>query len=214
MEHELLGKGVYAIINKSLNSIYVGETERNFLIRWIEHLMRIPNFIGDPKRIHLYLNNSTRFIILKKMDDLEFKRGDFYRLEYDARNFYIQKGWEVLSSHNYNPNAEYEKHESSESLLDRYRKAIKHMAYVLAAVNTKHTNGSYILSSSYKKVDKQFNTNLNNREGKNTLHKLTREELEFIMLELYPRFYHKSLDLFRKEFKHVKVPDDLFTLSD
>ncbi|WP_144422561.1 GIY-YIG nuclease family protein [Lysinibacillus sp. A1] len=37
MEHKLLNRGIYAIINKQLNMVYVGETQRNFLIRWVEH---------------------------------------------------------------------------------------------------------------------------------------------------------------------------------
>jgi len=98
MKHDLLSKGVYAIINKNLNMVYVGETERNFLIRWIEHLMKIPDYTNDSKRIHLYLNQATKFIILKKMDSTEYDRKDFYRVEYEAHDFYIKKEWEVLSS--------------------------------------------------------------------------------------------------------------------
>lgn len=194
--------------------VYVGETERNFLIRWIEHLMRIPDYADNPKRIHLYLNQTTKFIILKKMDSTEYHREDFYRVEYEARDFYIKKDWEVLSSHNYNPTFEYDQHDYSEKLVERYRKAVNHMAYVLAAVNTKHTNGSYILNSMYKKVDKYFNTDVKSREGKNSLHKLTPDELEYIMLELYPRFYHKRLDILRAEYKHIKLPENLFNLID
>lgn len=214
MAHELLSRGIYAIINKNLNTVYVGKTERNFLIRWIEHLMRISNYTDHPKRIHLYLNKGTKFIILKKMDSLEYCSEDFYRFEYEARNFYLSKEWEVLSSHTNNPKTKYEPQDFSPNLIERYRKAVKNMSYVLAAVNTKHSNGSYILSGMYKKVDKQFKTDVKNREGKNSLHKLTKDELEFVMLELYPRYYHKSLDLLRKELSHIKVQDDLFTLSE
>jgi len=156
MEHELLNRGIYAIINKQLN-MDVGETQRNFLIRWIEHLMSINKYEDEPKRIHLYLNQATKFIVLKKMDSDEYSTKDFYKLEYDAQNFYIQKGWDVLSSVSYNPNRSYSDLElTSEKLLERYRKAVKHMAYILSTVNTKHKNGSFILSNLYKKVEKLF----------------------------------------------------------
>ena len=174
--------------------------------------MRIPDYADDPKRIHLYLNQATKFIILKKMDSTEYDRKDFYRVEYEAHDFYIKKEWEVLSSHNYNPTSEYKQVDTFDNLIERYRKAVNHMTYMLATINTKHTNSSYILNSMYKKVDKYFNTDLQSREGKNSLHKLTREELEYIMLELYPRFYHKRLDTLRDEYKHIKLPDNLFNL--
>lgn len=107
MKHQLLSRGIYAIINKQLNMVYVGETERNFLIRWIEHLRAIPKYKDDPKRIHLFLNKATKFMILKKMDVEEYSRRDFLKLEHDAQKFYIEKGWDVLSSVSYNPNRNY-----------------------------------------------------------------------------------------------------------
>ncbi|MEK5488875.1 GIY-YIG nuclease family protein [Lysinibacillus sp. FSL M8-0355] len=211
MEHELLNRGIYAIINKQLNMVYVGETQRNFLIRWVEHLMSITKYEDQPKRIHLYLNQATKFIVLKKMDSDEHSTKDFYKFEYDAQNFYIQKGWDVLSSVRYNPNRSYSDCElTSEKLLGRYRKAVKHMAYILSTVNTKHKNGSFILSNLYKKVEKHFEADFQSREGKNTLHKLNLEELEFIMFELYPRYYHKRLDTLRNEYKNIEIPKTLF----
>lgn len=215
MEHDLLNKGIYAIINKQLNMVYVGETQRNFLIRWIEHLIRITKYEDDPKRIHLYLNQSTKFIVLKKMDNNDYSTKDFYRYEYDAQNFYINRGWDVLSAVSYNPNSKYNDRDlSPEKLFERYRKAIKHMVHILSAVNTKYKNGSVILSNLYRKVEKNFEADFQNREGKNTLHKLNLEELEFIMFELYPRYYHKRLDTLRKEYKKIEIPKTLFDFMD
>ncbi|MFJ7890754.1 hypothetical protein ACIQYL_22070 [Lysinibacillus xylanilyticus] len=145
------------------------------------------------------------------MDSDEHSTKDFYKFEYDAQNFYIQKGWDVLSSVSYNPNRSYSDRElTSEKLLGRYRKAVKHMAYILSTVNTKHKNGSFILSNLYKKVEKHFEADFQSREGKNTLHKLNLEELEFIMFELYPRYYHKRLDTLRNEYKNIEIPKTLF----
>ncbi|WP_318503033.1 GIY-YIG nuclease family protein [Bacillus sp. T3] len=213
MKHDLLSRGVYAIINKKLNTVYVGKTERNFLIRWIEHLNRISYYQDDPKRLHLYLNKGTRFIILKKMDSPEYQNDDFYRMEDEAREFYIKKGWDVLSNHKIHPTYKTENIQKNQ-LLERYRKAVKQMAYVLAAINTNHSNGSLILFNIYKKVDKYFQTNINGPEGKNPLGKLNKEELEFVLLELYPRFYHKQLDLLRKEYQHITIAETLFDFVD
>lgn len=215
MEHELLSRGIYAIINKQLNMVYVGETQRNFLIRWVEHLMSISTYEDEPKRIHLYLNQATKFIVLKKMDNNEYSTKDFYKFEYDAQNFYIQKGWDVLSSVSYNPSRSYSDRELiSEKLLERYRKAVKHMAYILSTVNTKHKSGSVILFNLYKQVEKHFKTDLQAREGKSTIHKLNLEELEFIMFELYPRYYHKRLDTLRTEYKNIEFPKTLFDFTE
>lgn len=215
MEHELLGKGIYAIINKDLNLVYVGQTVRNFLIRWIEHIMKISQYEDNPKKIHLYLNRKTIFIILKKMDDPEYIREDFFRLEMEAMEFYKRKGWDVLSSHNYNPAHEYGGDIIfSSELMERYKKAIKTMAYVLATVNTKHTNASYILAGLYKKVGKEFDVDFKKRTGKSTINKLEKKELEYIMLDLYPRFYHKELEILRGKYKHIKLEEDLFNIGE
>lgn len=211
MEHKLLSRGIYAIINKQLNMVYVGQTQGNFLIRWVEHLRAIPRYQDEPKRIHLYLNKATKFIMLKEMNDEGYSQKDFLRFEHSAQEFYIKKGWDVLSSVSFNPNRNYSKRDApSESPLKRYRKAINHMTYILSTVNTKHNNASLILSNLYKRIEKHFQTDFQSREGKNTLNKLNLEELEFIMLEIYPRYYHKRLDILRTEFKHIELPITLF----
>ena len=88
------------------------------------------------------------------------------------------------------------------------------MTYILGAVNTKHKNGSFLLNDLYKKIEKHFSVDIRSREGKNTLQKLYPEELEFIMLELYPRYYHKRLDTLRTHYKNIKIPKTLFDFLD
>lgn len=84
------------------------------------------------------------------------------------------------------------------------------MAYVLSILNTKNINSSFLLSNLYKKAEKHFEVDFTSREGKNTIHKLNHEELEFIMLDLYPRYYHKRLDTLRTENKNIELPKTIF----
>lgn len=202
MGKELLSRGIYAILNKELNLVYIGETQRNFLIRWIEHLNRIHTKFENFDRTQLFLHKNTKFIILKKMDQATFQRKEFYTYEQEAYEFYKRKGWGVVSVHYFNPTSDYENHEANiEKLMERYRIAIQHMAVCIATINTNHQNGSIILKRLYTQLERKFNTDTSKVKGQSVINRLTKEELEFMLLELYPRFFHKKLELVRKEFK-------------
>lgn len=60
--------GIYAVINKKLNAVYIGQTQICFLIRWIEHLSRIEMYSDDFLRLKLYLDEHTQFLVLKILD--------------------------------------------------------------------------------------------------------------------------------------------------
>lgn len=203
--HDLLHNGIYAIINKNINSVYIGMTERNFLIRWTEHLIRIDDYSENKERLVLYLNEGTKFLILKKMNKTDFTTKDYYKYEYEAREFYLRKDWNVLSPHSYNIETEYSNVEKGLNIMGRYRKAVTHMAFILATVNSKHNNGSLILSKLYKQVNRKFGTTIESREGSSNIQKLKKEELEFMMLELYPRFYHKKLSIMRDKYRKMDI---------
>lgn len=64
IELDLLSKGIYTIMNKQINMVYVGETKYKFLVSWIEPLMSIPKYEEKPRRIHLFLNRDTKFTVL------------------------------------------------------------------------------------------------------------------------------------------------------
>ncbi|MEH7356832.1 GIY-YIG nuclease family protein [Neobacillus drentensis] len=99
MAEQLLKAGIYAIINKTLNIVYVGETEENFIVRWIEHILRIPLFFDNEDRTLLYLHKDTKFIVLKELDPQLHNRKTFYHYEFEASKFYKEKGWIVISNH-------------------------------------------------------------------------------------------------------------------
>ncbi|MFT4416048.1 GIY-YIG nuclease family protein [Fredinandcohnia humi] len=201
MSHKLLDRGIYAIINKRLNLVYVGETQRNFLIRWIEHLNNIYNHFDNQERTMLFLNEQTKFIVLKIMNETTYLKHDFFRYEQKAYEFYKRKGWGIVSKHNYNQEGKYSEFvNGDEKLIERYKKAINQMSIVLATKNTQHTNGSVILKKLYKQVERKFGTNVDKIKGESVLSRLNKDELEFMLLELYPRFYHKILDLSRTEY--------------
>ena len=201
MEHENLKAGIYAIINKKLNTVYVGETEVCFLIRWIEHVLRIPKYMDFRDRIFLYLDEDTKYIVLKELDPTQFSRKEFYKYENEAISFYKEKGWVVVSKHNYSPNMHEETFELSDNSATRYKRVISHMIKVLGLINTKENNVSRLYGGLYKKINDHFNTVVQERSGKNILSTLKKEELEFMMLDVFPRYYVKSLTLYRKEYK-------------
>lgn len=201
MENELLEAGIYAIINKKLKIVYVGETEDSFLIRWIEHTARIPHYADKEDRIDLYLDKHTKYIILKKINAAEHNTKEFYKWEYEAIQFYKEKGWKVVAPTSYSPDMkEHQRFQSDEKFV-RYKKAIHHMMKVLGLINTKNNNIPLLYSKLYTKIDKHFETNVRSRNGKNVLETLKKEELEFIMLDLFPRYQQKILALYRTEFE-------------
>lgn len=209
MENELLEAGIYAIINKKLRIVYVGETEGSFLIRWIEHTRNIPHFIDNEDRMKLYLDKHTKYIILKKLDNAKYNTNEFYKWEHDAIQFYKEKGWKVVSRSSYSPNRK-EHERLKDETFSRYKKAINHMIRALGLINTKNNNAPFLYSKLYTKIDKHFETDVRSRGGKNVMETLRKEELEFIMLDLFPRYQQKMLALYRIEFEDQDKQLSLF----
>nr|WP_263328616.1 GIY-YIG nuclease family protein [Neobacillus sp. Marseille-Q6967] len=210
MGHELLSKGIYVILNKDLRLVYVGQTQRNFVIRWTEHLIRTPQYVNNFERIKLFLHEDTKFLILKKMDEQEFVRKDFYRLEREAYEFYKSKNWGIVS-HHANNDPEYRSNNTEDDrLVEHYKKAINHMGFILATKNTNHKNTSVILGNLYNQINKKFQTDVRKRDGKSVLSSLTKEELEFMLLELFPRFRIKKLNILREDLKNIDRQLSLF----
>ena len=208
---KLLNAGIYAIINKKLNTVYVGETQDSFLIRWIEHTSRVPQFSDHQDRFALYLDKDTKYIILKELDREGYTTKEFYQFEHQAIEFYKQKGWIVVSKDNYSE--EMKDHERlNQDLKDcsRYKRAIQHMIKVLGLINTKNNNVPFLYSKLYKKINKHFETDVYKRAGKNVLENLTKEELEFMMLDLYPRYNQKILAIYRNEYEKLDTQLKLF----
>lgn len=202
MVHELLHSGIYAVINKHLNLVYVGETQRNFLIRWIEHLNNIHKHFDNLDRTKLFLHEHTKFIVLKVMNEEIYSENDFYKYEQEAYEFYRQKVWGIVSRHFYNEGGKYRDYEAeSEKTLERYRKTVNQISLVLATKNTQHKNGSVILKNLYIQLERKFGTDIEVVKGKSVLSRLNKKELEFMLLELYPRYYYKKLSLLRDEYQ-------------
>ena len=134
--------------------------------------------------------------------------------EYKAYQFYKNKGWGIVSTHQFNADKEYHKREiEQDKINERYRRSITHMSHVLATRNTDHTNSSILLKNLYNQVDKTFSTKVRERGGKSIISTLTQKEMEFMMLELYPRFFEKSLGLLRKEEGNGSGQPTLFDLN-
>ncbi|MCA1066021.1 GIY-YIG nuclease family protein (plasmid) [Rossellomorea sp. AcN35-11] len=211
MGHRLLDRGIYAVINKSLGLVYVGETQRNFLLRWVEHLDRLENYFENEGKTKLFLHEHTQFIVLKEMNSLEYSKSDFYNFEYEAYEFYKSKGWGIASRHyKYGHDTVPKEIKGIEGLmLDRYRQLILKMSLVLATKNTNHTNNSVILNRLYRQLERKFGTDIK-KKNKSILSGLNKEELEFIVLDLYPRYYNKQLALVREEYKNSDHQLNLF----
>ena len=150
-------------------------------------------------RILLYLDEHTKYIVLKELDPTQFSRKEFYKYEYEAISFYKEKGWIVVSKHNYNPNMKDKTFDFSGDTTTRYKKIISHMIKVLGLINTKENNVARLYAGLYKKKNKHFNTDVHERSGKNVLSTLKKEELEFMILDLFPQYYAKTLTLYRED---------------
>ena len=210
MEDLLLKAGVYAIINKRLNTVYVGETEACFLIRWIEHVSRVSKFLDERDKALLYLDKHTEYIVLKELDPIQVSRKEFYRYEEEATLFYKNKRWVVISKANYSPLMHEVIYQDTEGIIKRYKKAIKHMIKILGLKNTKENNVGRLYTALYKKLNRHFDTDVWERAETNIIDTLTKEELEFILLDLFPRYREKKLNLDREEYKKMDRQLSLF----
>ncbi|WP_456363503.1 hypothetical protein [Priestia aryabhattai] len=199
MINPILRSGVYAIINKRLNLVYVGITEDCFLIRWIEHLRRIPNYISDNDRTTLYLAEDTKYIVLKELDPNEYSKKEFYELEVKAQTFYKQKGWIVVSTSTFREDTNYSDWTSTKkSKNERYMQAISHMITTIGK-SENQKDISTIYNSLYKEINQEFNTNVYNRSKKAILQELTAAELLYILLSLYPLYKVERLKYMRTQ---------------
>lgn len=209
MSKELLKAGIYAIINKRLRMVYIGVTQDCFLIRWIEHLKRMPIYIYNNDRIRLYLAEDTKYIVLKEIDPATNDKKKFYELENEAQNFYKESDWIVLSTSTYKKDTVYASWDATvEAKKKRYRHAISHM---VSTISLEDKAASKLYAALYKKVDKEFDANVCPSSKQGNIEDLTTAQLRFIMLNLYPRYKLKSIDKMRKQYIQADIQLDLFT---
>lgn len=195
--NELLDCGIYVIINKKLKIVYVGQTQKNFLIRWIEHLRRIEKHADDPNRLRLYLDRHTQYLAVKKLEKQDGNL-QFFEFENKAMDFYESRGWTVVSER-------HERKTESEIVAGndkkRYKETVKHMIQFLGSVDVRENYIGRLYNQVYKKIDKEFSTNVKGRtEKSNVIDTLTAEELESAISELYPRYEAKRLTVLRKKY--------------
>lgn len=209
-EKNLFQSGIYAIINKKMKMVYVGETEESFLIRWIEHISRIPSFFENADRTILYLEQDTKYIILKELDKYKYTTKEFYRFEHEAMEFYKRKGWSVTSKSYFKENMKDNDSLKRDNEYARYKRVVKHMIKSLGLINTKNNNVGFLYSKLYEKINKHFETDVYKRKKGGTLNNLTKEELQFMILDLYPRYREKMLAIYRVEYEKEEVQLNLF----
>lgn len=195
--NELLDCGIYVILNKKLNIVYVGQTRVNFLIRWLEHLNRIEKYEHDLHRLQLYVDPDTRYIIVKNID--RSKELEFYTFELEAIEFYKERNWIVVSQPTNRKRAGLE---YTPNIVTRYKRMIYHMVTFLGTVEMKENYTGRLYRQLYRKIDKQFRTDVYTRsKGNKILDILTTEEMEYILMDLYPRYEAKKVAVGRRRYK-------------
>lgn len=78
----------------------------------------------------------------------------------EAMNFYKSRGWNVVSNPTYSTKMKLKRINDEDWSPDRYQRKLKSMICYLGLVNTKGNNISWHYHGLYKKVNKQFNTNV------------------------------------------------------
>lgn len=207
---ELFSTGVYAFINEKLKLVYVGETSRGFLIRWIEHL-DFENTWKNINKVKLLLDNDTEFKILKKIN---YNEGTFYFI--GAERYYSEeykkRGYTVINlySNKIYPikcyGLEYKEESCSDDILDSYKRCFKKIVIALAKKN--NINISDVYMWSYNSISKQFGNSFYERQGKRIIDKLNLEELRYIVLKLYPKYKEFIIDS-KKSFFNNLTQDEL-----
>jgi len=188
MEHSLLGCGVYCIVNDRTKTVYVGETNRSFLIRFIEHLNFDKTWI-DEKKINLFLSHDTEFIILKEMIYIE-SGFPFICVERYYSEMYESLGYTVINNFSKKVPSIRGQRKNTKSKgmnpmnLESYKFCFKVIVRALAEKNNISTKD--IFTWCYKDIGKKFNIYIQNRSGEKTIDKIDLKELEYIVLRLFP----------------------------
>ena len=212
MNNDLLKAGIYAIINKRLKLVYVGETQDCFLVRWIEHLKRIPSHMGNYDKMMLYLAGDTTYLVLKELDPEINSKREFYELEEQALEFYKERNWIVLSTSTHNEDIDdLIKTYTVAAKTKRYQLAVSHMIATIGTREDQRVAVSRLYATLYKKINQEFNTNVYQRAKRGVMKTLTAVELQFIMLDLYPRYKVKRIDNMRNQYKETLQQMNLFS---
>lgn len=152
---EKLNAGIYAIINKKLRIVYVGQTQLAFVVRWIEHVLNIPEYTSKPNRMNLYLDKDTHYIVLKMLDPSTHSKKDFLIYEHQAMDFYKSKDWIVVSHDTYTNKADDTVSERDFlEVKSRYKRCIRKMVNELSDSNKKYSR-QFLYNGLYKKINKE-----------------------------------------------------------
>ena len=91
----LLSNGVYCFVCEKTKLIYVGCTDRSFLIRFIEHLKSDKTWINEKKR-DLLLSDTMEFKILENLE----RRNKFMHLANERyySEYYKNQGYTVIKN--------------------------------------------------------------------------------------------------------------------
>ena len=193
---DLLACGIYVIINKKLKIVYVGQTQKSFLIRWIEHLQQIEEKTNDMYKTQLYLDKDTHFLVVKKLEKTNVL--DFYKYESEAMDFYQSKGWLIVST---KTNRIKEGEVNVSKSIKRERDTLRRVVAFLGAAHVKENYVGRLLAGMYVKIEKEFSTDLQVRakgENKSVLDILTAEEINYALLDFYPRYKAKRIAELKK----------------
>ena len=190
MNKDLLGSVVYAILNEKLKMIYIGETTRSFIVRFVEHLSSSKTWCNEKKTI-LMLDDSTEFRILNQLD-YRGSAGTYVALETHYCELYKREGYDVINRYNTPKKLPRRRRNIKKPVivnnesLNAYRRCFKIMVLALADKNNITTREVY--TWCYKDISKKFNIYIQNREGNTMIEKLQPEELEYIVLRLFNRY--------------------------
>lgn len=203
--------GVYAIINDDSKIVYIGETNRSFLVRWVEHLSCEKTW-SNSEKVKLFLDINTNFKIICLINN--YGRGAvFLATERYYSELYQNLGYKVINqfSKKFRPWSGIRKTKTrkerkkeiivSSELQSGYKKAFKLMVNVLAEKNNIATLDIY--KWSYNMIEKNFGNSFYARNGDSILNKLNLEELEYITLKLFPKYKDYIINSKREYFKNL-----------
>lgn len=185
--------GVYAFVNHDMRLVYIGETTRSFLVRWIEHLTNEKTW-KNKEKVRLLLDNATSFEILKILELYKKSKPVFMGCERYYCELFKEKGYKVINAttakfppiYGHKKNRKNKEIIINPQLIDSYRFCFKKIVLSLSNKNNISTKDIYIWS--YKIIEKKFGSSFYNRKGESILDKLNLEELEYIVYTLFPKY--------------------------
>lgn len=192
MHHKLFECGIYAFVNERKKQVYVGQTNRTFLIRYLEHLKEIEIGKTRKSKLKLLKEKDTRFFIIKEISHTE-DEVIFLKAEKFYMNQFQDSGYTLISKPSYFKSLEGFNiddldflHTPNKSNQGSYKKLFVHICISISKYYSYAPD--VFIENCLQDVQDKFSELERNKGKQKTIRTMYLEEYEYIILKLFKTY--------------------------